>query len=292
VSVPALWILTDRTYLDQRMPRAVIRWLEEQGCPARVVVADQGAVLTILAPMAAPRELSPWEGLVPGDIVLPRSRHPFALALLKEAEVRGAVAVNPWSAVSKARNKVRGTLALARRGLPVPPTFLAHRPVDLATLDRRLFPLLLKPFQGDNARGIVLVSDPDQLEALEWPDVMTLAQPFVDVGGIDLKLYVVDRTVWATRRTSPLQPEVSPPVAAAVSPELADLALACGEAFGLRLYGIDVLQTEGGPIVVDVNDFPNYTGVPDAVATIGGLLIDEARQTPLPPGPVPAAVPG
>ena len=97
----AVWILTDSTYLAQRMPSAVLGWLEAQGRPARVVVADRGAVLTSLAPLGGPGDVSVWQGLAPGDLVLPRSRHPFALALLKEAEVRGALSVNPWTAVIK-----------------------------------------------------------------------------------------------------------------------------------------------------------------------------------------------
>lgn len=279
----AIWILTDSLYLAQRMPSAVIDWIDGHGCPAHLVVADQDSVLTSLTPLVGDSPMSAWDGLAPGDLVLPRSRHPFALALLKEAEVRGAVTVNSWAAVIKVRDKVRGTLALARRGIPVPPTFLAHRPSELAGLDPGLFPLLLKPFQGDNARGIMTVTEPDELAAVEWPDVMVLAQPFLDVGGTDLKLYVVDDTVWATLRTSPLLPEAGPPVAAEVTPELRDLALACGTAFGLRLFGIDVLRTQQGPIVVDVNDFPNYTGAEDAAGTIGALLLSEALAGARPP---------
>ena len=284
-----IWILTDSAYLVQRMPAAVVDWLEGHGVPAHIVVADRGSVVATLAPLAGASQTPAWEGLVPGDLVLPRSRHPFALALLKEAEVRGAVAVNSWNAVIKARNKVRGTLALGRRGIPVPPTFLAYRPGDLVGLEPRYFPLVLKPFQGDNARGIVIVTHPDQLAALEWPGVMVLAQPFLDVGGIDLKVYVIDGSVWATNRPSPLlpagsAPSATPPATVEVTGELRDLALACGEAFGLRLFGIDVLQTATGPIVVDVNDFPNYTGVEEAAGIIGELLRSEAGERLLPVG--------
>ena len=272
----AVWILTDCAYLAQRMPGAVIDWLDARGRPARVVVADEGSILTSLAPLGATRDTSAWRGLEPGDVVLPRSRHPFALALLKEAEARGARAVNPWGAVIKARNKVRCALALDRRGVPIPPTFLAQRPGDLASVDARYFPLVLKPYQGDNARGIVIVARPDELGAVEWPEVMVLAQPFLDVGGTDLKLYAVDGEVWATNRPSPLLPQISAPVTAVVTTELRDLALACGAAFGLRLFGVDVLQTPEGPVVVDVNDFPNYTGVDSAAGAIGALLLAEA----------------
>ncbi|MDQ4091386.1 MAG: hypothetical protein M3163_13960 [Actinomycetota bacterium] len=279
-----IWILTDTAYLAQRMPRAVVDWLEGHGARAHLVVADGGSAFSSLAPLGEAGPTSPWRGLAPGDVVLPRSRHPFALALLKEAEARRAVAVNPWSAVVKSRNKVRGTLALARRGIPVPPTFVAHRPQDLAELDHRSFPLVLKPYQGDNARGIVIVTHPDQLWSIQWSDTMVLAQPFLDVGGIDLKLYVVDGQVWATERTSPLLPHDAAPVRAEVTPALRSLALACGKAFNLRLYGVDVLQTDQGPMVVDVNDFPNYTAVDEAPDVIGSLLLAESRTAPVAAG--------
>ena len=272
----AIWILTDSVYLSQRMPAAVVDWVESHGGQVRVVVADEDSVLTSLTPLVGASQMSAWDGLAAGDLVLPRSRHPFALALLKEAEVRGAATVNSWAAVIKVRDKVRGTLALARRGIPMPPTFLAHRPAELVDLEPALFPLLLKPFQGDNARGIVVVTHPDQLGDVAWTDVMVLAQPYLDVGGTDLKLYAVDREVWATLRMSPLLPENCPPVAAEVTPALRELALACGQAFGLRLFGVDVLQTKRGPVVVDVNDFPNYTGADEAVDAIGSLLLSES----------------
>lgn len=114
------------------------------------------------------------------------------------------MAVNSWHSVMKVRDKVRRTLALSRRRLPVPPTFLVHRPGDLAGFDRRYFPLVLKPFQGDNGRGIVVVRNADRLATLQWPEEMVLAQPFLDVGGTDLKLYAVDGAVWATNRTDPV----------------------------------------------------------------------------------------
>ncbi|MCQ0006965.1 hypothetical protein [Actinomadura madurae] len=61
------------------------------------------------------------------------------------------------------------------------------------------------------------------------------------------------------------------PVPVPVTEELRGFALACRDAFGLELYGVDVLPSPGGPLVVDVNDFPNYTGIaeaPDAVADL------------------------
>jgi ribosomal protein S6--L-glutamate ligase len=64
-----------------------------------------------------------------------------------------------------------------------------------------------------------------------------------------------------------------------VTRDLLRLAVICGEAFGLSLYGVDVLETPEGPVVVDVNEFPNYTGVDEAPAAIGAFLVRLAEDS-------------
>lgn len=274
--LPAIWVLTDLRYLAQRMPLALVDWLHSEGRPVQLAVADRGEVVSRLNPHKPAPNSSPWEGIDAGDLVVARSRHPFALSLLEEVEARGARSVNAASAVRHVRNKVRCTLALEEAGLPVPETFIAQRPKELRCLPRRLFPLVLKPFLGDNAKGIRLVHAASELDELEWSEPIVLAQPYVDAAGIDLKVYVVDGTVWAVRRQSPLRNGRGTPTRIAVDAGLRDLALACGATFGLRLYGMDVLESRAGRVVVDVNEFPNYTGIDEAPAVIVSLLLDEA----------------
>src|ERR671924_519540 len=108
-----------------------------------------------------------------------------------------------WSRILAVRDKVGCTLALARSGLPVPPTFLAERPEDLEVLPARQFPLLLKPVDGDNARGIRVVRHRGELASLAWHGGLVLAQPYLDAGGAEVKLYVAGEAVWAVRRRSP-----------------------------------------------------------------------------------------
>jgi ribosomal protein S6--L-glutamate ligase len=274
---PQIWVLTDRRYLQQRMPGALIAWLEEQGQAVRMVVADDGSRVSLLAPEDG--AVSAWTGLRPDDVVVARSRHPFALALLKEAESLGARTVGSWSAVQQVRNKVRCVLALKESGLPVPETFLASRPGDLAQLEPSSFPLLLKPFQGDNARGIQLVRAPEELTSVEWSEAIVLAQRYVEAGGIDVKLYAAGDQVWAIRRPSPLTNGNDRPIPVPVDAALEGLARECAATFELALLGIDLVEGPQGPLIVDVNEFPNYTGIDEAPAAIGRLLLDGLRET-------------
>jgi ribosomal protein S6--L-glutamate ligase len=268
---PRMWVLTDRRYLQQRMPRALVSWLEAQGHAVRLVVADEGPQLSLLAPDE--RRVSVWADLEADDLVIARSRHPFALALLREAESRGASTVVTWTAIQRVRNKVRAALTLKEYGLPTPETFVASRPADLAHVHRSQFPLLLKPFQGDNARGIRLVRTPEELPLVDWDEALVVGQRYVDAGDIDLKLYVAGRRVWAVRRPSPLANGKRRAVRKRVDETLKRLALSCAAAFELPLVGVDVIEGPDGPVIVDVNEFPNYTGILEGPEVIGRLLL-------------------
>ena len=275
-----VWVLTDRRYLGQRMPLALIDRLRALGEPPEIVVADDGPRLNAVAPLDGPLLPSRWARLAPGDVVVTRSRDPFALALLEEAEARGAHAIDRFAAVERVRDKARCVLGLARRGLPVPPTLLAAGPDDLARLPATAYPLVVKPILGDNAQGVRIVARRDELEAVGWGGEPHIAQAYVEAGGFDTKLYVVGEHVWATRRPGPLSDRDDPVVSVAVTPALQAIADGCRDEFGLTLFGVDVLESRGRLAIVDVNEFPNYTGVTDAPEAIAQVALAAAGQVP------------
>jgi ribosomal protein S6--L-glutamate ligase len=275
-----IWLLTDSRYLQQRMPAVLARWLAEEGNPPALVVADRGEQVNGRWEALSPG-LPPWSDLREGDLVVARSRHPRALALLERAEAFGARPLDRRAAIEEVRDKARCAAALARRGLPTPETFLVRRPADLSEVAADAFPLLLKPVLGDNGDGLVLVRRPDELADVEWPDEVVLAQSYVDARGIDLKVYVAGDAIWAVRRPSPLTDADDVPQPAELTPRVRELAEACRQEFGLVLFGLDVLELADGSLaIVDVNEFPNYTGVDEAPATIGRLVLAEAARAP------------
>jgi ribosomal protein S6--L-glutamate ligase len=265
-----VWVITDERYLAQAMPTAVVEELRRRGHPVRLLVADRHRLEVRDGSLT-----SPLADLVPGDLVVCRSRHPLALGLLDAAEQHGGDCPVPAAAVERVRDKVRCLDVLVDHELPVPDTVVAADPSALREVDPGWFPLLLKPHLGDNARGIRYVAGPDDLDDLDWRDSMVLAQRFVDARGWDVKLYVCGGRIWAVRRRSPLLPDASrvPAEPMPLTPGLARIAERCRDAFGLPLCGIDVVVGDAGPVVVDVNEFPNYTGVDDAGAELADLLV-------------------
>jgi ribosomal protein S6--L-glutamate ligase len=272
------WILTDLRYLRQRMPRALTGHLTgREDARVRVVIADDGWQASLLAPRS--QACSVWAGLEPEDLVIARSGHPFGIALLQEAEPRGAHMLFTSAAIRRVRDKVRVMLTLEELGLPTPETFIACRPQDLVRLRPR-FPLLLKPSQGDDAQPIRLVRTSRELADVEWREPIVLAQRYVNSGGVDVKLYAAGEQIWAVRRPSPLMAGDGAPTRIPVDAALAQLARACADAFELPLLGIDIVEGADGRLIVDVDEFPNYTGIEEAPEVIARLVLSDAQKQP------------
>jgi ribosomal protein S6--L-glutamate ligase len=85
--------------------------------------------------------------------------------------------------------------------------------------------------------------------------------------------------VYAVRKKSPLHPDMNGSEGLLpITPELRQLALNVGELFGLDIYGVDVVQTPEGWVGVDINDFPGFKGVPEAVVLIATFILHVARR--------------
>jgi ribosomal protein S6--L-glutamate ligase len=250
-----LWVVTDSRQAAQRMPAALVKTLAGRGIRPRVVIADRG--------------VPSLRGLEPGDLVVGRTRHRAGLALLEAAELHGGRTFPPREAVRTVRNKAEATLSLARAGIRVPPTVVAYSPEQAVYVG---FPMILKPVFGEGARGVRVVHGPLALEMAGWDGTPLLAQSYVETGGVDLTLYVAGEHVWAVRRPSPLLVPHAGARRVGLTLELRALAVDCADQFGLRLLSVDVLETPSGPVVVDVDEFPNYTGIDEAPEVIADVL--------------------
>jgi len=86
--------------------------------------------------------------------------------------------------------------------------------------------------------------------------------------------------VRAVKKPSPISTAISaPPRPVPVTAALRDLALRCGTVFGLDLYGVDCIETPEGPVVIEVNDFPNYSGLEGVDDPLARFVTDRARFT-------------
>jgi ribosomal protein S6--L-glutamate ligase len=204
------------------------------------------------------------------------------LTLLEAAAAVGLTTVNDVRSIRGVRDKALASVIARTRGLPVPVTYAAARWERLTEIPAAEYPLVVKPADGSSGRGVRLVAGPDDLPGLGSElagEGLLIAQPYVPNSGTDLKVYCVDGEFFATERSSLLHPgqgvrERQVPLPASV----ARIAAQVGEVFGLDLYGLDVLLGPDGPVVVDVNDFPSFRQVPDAVARVARAVLRLARS--------------
>jgi ribosomal protein S6--L-glutamate ligase len=114
----------------------------------------------------------------------------------------------------------------------------------------------------------------------EWTEPVALAQRYFRTDGYDLKLYGVGDEIWAVRKRSPFnEPQADlPEGVVTLTPALQDLGRRCGKLFGLDLFGVDCIIAEHGPLVIEINDYPNYTAVPDANARLANYVVNRAME--------------
>ena len=62
------------------------------------------------------------------------------------------------------------------------------------------------------------------------------------------------------------------------TPELSRIVLRCGEAFGIDLFGVDIIESDGTPYIVDMNSFPGFRGVRDGVVRVARYLYQAAER--------------
>jgi ribosomal protein S6--L-glutamate ligase len=208
------------------------------------------------------------------DVVVARGRSDAVLVALRAGADAGVPVLDPAEAVAGVRDKVAMAKVLRRAGVPTPATFVAPKEMLVARVPLTAYPLILKPVFGDNGGGLEVVMTRRELQLIDWPERPALAQSFLPTDGVDLKVYAIGNQLSAVHKPSPITPCARTGAWPAVLDDgLANLARTCGRLFGLSMYGVDLLDTPSGLVVVEVNDFPNFTAVPDANELLAGHVL-------------------
>lgn len=266
-------MIAERRYLSHAQPAGMIASLRRMG--HSVLVLD---------PLSDAMEIGENAWIEGVDVAIARGRSWGVLCLLDWLEREGVRSINSRSAIAAVHNKAEMAVALASAGIPTPRTWLGPLDRLTAQIPSQDYPVIIKPLFGDNCRGLQIVHDSHQLSRLEWPEATAIAQKFVAGLESDLKLYCIGPEVWAVRKPSPLTGDFAQPGAgraAELVPLTADLSILarrCGDLFNLELFGVDCIETEQGPLVIEVNEFPNYSAVPGADEKLSNYVLAFAKQ--------------
>jgi ribosomal protein S6--L-glutamate ligase len=217
------------------------------------------------------------------DLYALKSHTELALSLAGVLAAQGARLLNPYESCLAAQDKIVASRRLRAAGVPAPRTWVTGELERLEPIVEER-PLVIKPYRGHRGVDVTLVRSAADLAALGRPTVPMLAQEHVEGSGEDLKLYVVGTQVFAVRKPFSPTSFTRPGRPSEVDGELREIARSCGRALGLGLYGLDVIEGPDGPVVVDVNTFPGYKGVPDVAPLIADYIEGYAlgRYAPAP----------
>ncbi len=222
------------------------------------------------------------------DLYLLKSHAPQALAVAHVLEQKGALVVNSWASSVACQDRVLMAQRMRDANLPWPYTrsfsSLGSLLTDREMLASLPFPQIIKSYYSHRGDLVDKVDSIEQLEALaaEWKQEPIVLQEFAAGDGWDIKMWVIDHQIFAARRRTPLEPNASKedfPIAPEELPgEWVHIAMEIGRIFNMRLYGVDLLITEHGPMIVDVNGFPGFRGVPGADSALVALVERIAQE--------------
>jgi ribosomal protein S6--L-glutamate ligase len=216
------------------------------------------------------------------NLYLLKSHAPQALETAHYLEQRGALVVNSWASSIACQDRVLMSQRMSEAHLPWPHTQYFPSLENLLTQARVLstlaFPLIIKSHYSHRGDLVGKINSIEELKALapQWSKEPIVIQEFAAGDGWDIKLWVIDQQIFAARRRTPLIPGASKEDIPLTADELPEdwirITLTISSVFDLRLYGVDLLVTECGPIIVDVNSFPGFRGVPGADDALVNLV--------------------
>lgn len=225
------------------------------------------------------------------DAVLPRigaSITTYGLAVVKQFEALGIYSVNSCEAIGQSRDKMTCLQVLTEAGLQVPATVLSrsHRGLKAAVEAAGGMPVVLKVLEGTQGVGVMLVHTPvslgSVLDTLHALDEDIIIQRFIAEGaGRDYRAFVVgDRVVAAMMRTAP-EGEFRSNIHRGGEGRLVKLpadferaAVRAAHAVGLGIAGVDLMESNTGPLVLEVNSSPGFEGIERATGmNIASMMV-------------------
>jgi ribosomal protein S6--L-glutamate ligase len=252
------------TRISPVMPE-VLRLLRDWGCKVDVIYPEE-------------QVSSLSEVRVEYDLYVLKSGTDLALSMAGALHAVGARILNPYPVAAAMRDKIVAMRLLQAAGLPVPETYITSDPQHLVSfLDAG--PLVLKPYRGSQGRGIHIVWDADELDDVPNDEGPVFAQRYHKPEGEDHKIYVIGEQMFGVKRIFPAktyEEKIGEPFT--ITAELQELARRCSRAFGIELFGFDVVMSGGRPYVVDIQSFPGFKGVPDAALRLADYIYSAGRQ--------------
>ena len=232
------------------------------------------------------------EELTGFDAIIPRigaSITFFGTAVVRQFEMMNVYSINESVAISRSRDKLRSLQLLARKGIGLPVTGFAHSTQytkDLIKLAGGA-PLVIKLLEGTQGIGVVLAETgkaaESVIEAFRGLKENILVQEFIkEAKGADLRCFVIGDKVVAAMKRQGGEGEFRSNLhrggnatLAKLTPEERLTAVRAARVMGLNVAGVDLLRSNHGPVVMEVNSSPGLEGIETATQkNVAGMIIN------------------
>jgi ribosomal protein S6--L-glutamate ligase len=226
------------------------------------------------------------------DAILPRigaSITFYGLAVVRQFQAMDVYTPNTSDGIANSRDKLRSMQILSRHEIDVPATTFVRERSDIRPAIARVggAPVIIKTLEGTQGIGVILAPDlrvaEAVIETLQSTSQNVLIQRFVSESrGRDLRALVVGDRVVASMRRIARGDEFRSNVhrggrteAITLDAETREVALRAAQTLGLTIAGVDMLESDDGPLVMEVNSTPGLQGIEEATGLdVAGTIID------------------
>lgn len=218
---------------------------------------------------------------------------PVGVAIVRQIEQLGVRTVNSWRSIAMTRDKFLTMQILGTHKIPIPPTAFISLSSDLAPAIERLggSPVILKLTRGTQGIGVMLAETVKSAEAIfetmQLTHKQVLVQKFIaESKGQDVRAFIVGQRVVAAMRRIAKNDEFRSnfhrggKVEALKLPlEYEKVALKAAETLGLEIAGVDILESDNGPLIMELNSSPGLEGIESASKVdVAGAIIEHLKE--------------
>lgn len=229
------------------------------------------------------------------DVIIPRisaSLTKYGTSIVRQFEMLGVYTTSSSIAIVRARDKLRATQLLAKAGVDIPKTVFAREAANVEDVVEQAggAPLIIKVARGTHGKGVVLAETRKAaqavMQAFHVEGVSFVVQEYIkEAAGTDIRAFVVGGKIVASMQRQSRDDDFRSNLhqggeakAVKLSDEERKTAIKAAKAMGLPICGVDMMRSERGPLVLEVNASPGFVIEKVTGRNVAGKIIEYVEQ--------------
>jgi len=232
------------------------------------------------------------------DAVIPRIASymtKYGTAIVRQLEMQGIYTVSSSIAISRSRDKLRSMQLMAKYGIGIPKTVVSRNTTDIDNLLEQLggMPVIIKLARGTHGNGVVLAETKKAAKSVLQAFYLTnddgtniLLQEFIkESAGTDIRAFVVGSRVVASMKRQSLDDDFRSNLhkggegtTIKLTEEEKKIAVKAAKAMGLNVAGVDLMRSNRGPLILEVNASPGFGIEKVTGRNVAGAIIEYVEQ--------------